>query len=324
MHVRDASIARLPANAEAQKSFDSPASRAASAGRWITRTPLPFPRSEMAAAAAWNGRMHVVGGYGNLRVDRAYHHIYDAAKNSWSEAAALPRGASHIGVATLNGMLYAIGGFVEQNRLPHDDAFVFDIGTGEWRAIAPLPRARAAACVVALSGKIHVIAGASGRDIKKSVDWHEVYDPATDNWEMRAPLPDPRDHAGAELLNGRIHVIGGGFDGSNRNTGLHHVYDVKTDAWEIRAPLPTPRNGHATAVMREKIFVMGGESAGKIHGQNEGYDGKADRWESYAPLPTPRHGAGAVAIDNSIYFAGGAPVAGTTFLTSVNEAFTLA
>jgi hypothetical protein len=169
MHVRDASIARLPANAEAQKFVDSPAPHAANAGRWNARAPLPFPRSEMASAAAWNGRMHVVGGYGNLRVDRNYHHIYDAAKNAWSEAPALPRGASHIGVATASGMLYAIGGFVEQNRLPHDDAFVFDIGKNEWRAIAPLPRARAASCVVALNGKIHVIAGASGRDIKKAL-----------------------------------------------------------------------------------------------------------------------------------------------------------
>ncbi|NBR26836.1 MAG: hypothetical protein EBT83_00260, partial [Betaproteobacteria bacterium] len=42
MHVRDASIARLPASAEAQKSFDSPAPRAANAGRWNARAPLPF------------------------------------------------------------------------------------------------------------------------------------------------------------------------------------------------------------------------------------------------------------------------------------------
>ena len=125
------------------------------------------------------------------------------------------------------------------------------------------------------------------------------------------------------MLNGSIHLIGGGFDGSNRNTGLHHAYDPKTDAWELRAPLPTARNGHATAVLREKMFVIGGESSGKVHGQIEGYDAKADRWESYAPLPTPRHGAGAVTIGNAVYFAGGAPVAGTSFLTSVNEAFTL-
>ena len=50
---------------------------------------------------------------------------------------------------------------------------------------------------------------------------------------------------------------------------------------------------------------------------------KTDRGESYAPLPTPRHGAGAATIGDAIYFAGGAPVTGTAFLTSVNEAFAL-
>ena len=142
IHARDASITRLPPNAEAQKSFDSAAARAAKPGRWTTRMPLPFPRSEMAWAAAWNGRMHVVGGYGNLRFDRAYHHIYDAAKNAWTEAAPLPRGASHIGVAIGNGVLYAVGGFIDQIRLPHQDVYAFDIANGEWRTVAPLPRAR--------------------------------------------------------------------------------------------------------------------------------------------------------------------------------------
>ena len=91
---------------------------------------------------------------------------------------------------------------------------------------------------------------------------------------------------------------------------------------DIDVLLNTQAVGPATAVLREKIFVLGGESAGKVHGQNEAYDAKNDRWESYAALLTPRHGAGAVTIGNAIYFAGGAPVTGTTFLTSVNEAFT--
>jgi hypothetical protein len=136
-----------------------------------------------------------------------------------------------------------------------------------------------------------------------------------------AELPEARDHAGAVVLNGRIHFIGGRFDGSGRNSDLHHVYDAKADAWETRAPLPTPRSGHAAAVSRERIFVLGGETPGRVHGQNEGYDAKTDRWQSYAPVPTPRHGAGAVTIGETIYFAGGAPVAGTTFLTSIHEAF---
>ena len=44
---------------------------------------LPLPRSEMAWATATAGRMHVVGGYGEGAVNRAYHHIYDPAVSVW-------------------------------------------------------------------------------------------------------------------------------------------------------------------------------------------------------------------------------------------------
>ncbi len=59
----------LPEVANQQRVFDSPAPRAANAGRWIERAPLPLPRSEMAWAAEFRGRMHLVGGYGEQRVE---------------------------------------------------------------------------------------------------------------------------------------------------------------------------------------------------------------------------------------------------------------
>ncbi|MBL8836345.1 MAG: twin-arginine translocation signal domain-containing protein, partial [Alphaproteobacteria bacterium] len=57
----------------AQRFTESPAPPGP-AGRWVPRAALPIPRSEMAWATAWAGRMHVVGGYGEGRVDRGYHH----------------------------------------------------------------------------------------------------------------------------------------------------------------------------------------------------------------------------------------------------------
>src|SRR5918993_1739932 len=83
---------------EAQRVVDSPAP-VGSPGRWISRAALPIPRSEMAWATALNNRMHIVGGYGEGRVDRAYHHVYDPASDRWFNAAPLPRGANHVAVA---------------------------------------------------------------------------------------------------------------------------------------------------------------------------------------------------------------------------------
>lgn len=67
----------------------------------------------MAWATGWAGKMHIVGGYAEGKVDKPYHHVYDPASDSWTTAAALPKGANHVGVAADAGRVYAIGGFTE-------------------------------------------------------------------------------------------------------------------------------------------------------------------------------------------------------------------
>ncbi|MFM7703977.1 MAG: Kelch repeat-containing protein [Rubrivivax sp.] len=314
-----------PPLADQQAVFDSPAPRAANPGRWVVRAALPLPRSEMAWATVLRGRMHLVGGYGEQRVDRAYHHVYDPEANRWLIASPLPLGANHVGVATMGSRLYAIGGFVEQNRKPHAECFVYTEEGDRWQRIAPLPAACGSVACVAMDGVLHGIGGAVGDTFatKKSIDWHVVYDPRGDKWERRAPLPTGRDHVAALPHGGLIHVIGGRVDSFLTNSSLHHVYVPARDAWEMRNPLPTARSGHGAAILDGRIFVMGGEGSNRVFGQNEAYDLKLDTWEQHAPMPTPRHGLGAVAIGRTLYVAGGGAVMGGGIQTSIHEAFTL-
>lgn len=306
-----------------QHVFDSPAPRAANPGRWVLRTPLPVPRSEMAWATVMNEQMHVLGGYGEQRVDRAYHHVYDPRTNRWMDAPPLPRGANHVGVAVLDGRLYAVGGHLEQNRKP--DALCFVLENGRWRDIAPLPDRCGAVALVAFRDGIHAIGGAIGDTFadKKSVGWHHVYDPRMDRWRALAPLPTGRDHTGTLVVGDLIHVIGGRVDSFHTNSNLHHTWDAKTDRWTMRNPLPTARSGHGAVLYRGRIFVMGGEGTHRVFGQNEAFDPATDRWESYAPMPTPRHGMGAATIGAMIYVAGGGPVMGGSVQSALHEAFTL-
>lgn len=150
----------LTADQESQRSFNSTAQKGP-AGRWITRASLPIPRSEMAWATEWAGRLHVIGGYGEGRVDRGYHHVYEPRNDQWHLAAPLPRGANHVAVVSLEGRIYAFGGFIEQNRNPDNHAYVYEVSQDKWTSIAPLPRPRGAAAAVALNGKLHLIGGAS-------------------------------------------------------------------------------------------------------------------------------------------------------------------
>jgi N-acetylneuraminic acid mutarotase len=322
----------LTSEQEAQRVVASPAP-AGVPGRWRARAALPIPRSEMAWATAAAGRMHVVGGYGEGRVDRAYHHVYDPSTDRWLLAAPLPRGANHVAVATLGERVYALGGFIEQNRNPDTNAYAYEIASDRWTPIAPLPRPRGAAAAVALAGKLHLIGGGGAPTQERaSVGWHEVYDPQADAWSARKPLPGARDHVGAVADRGLIHIVGGRFNTFEYNTGLHHVYLPERDTWQERAPLPTPRSGHGLVVHRGRHYAMGGEfgvgSGGqfvqsRVFGQMESYDPASDSWQSHAPMPTPRHAVAAVAIGDWIYVAGGGAVLGGGVQSAVHEAFTL-
>jgi N-acetylneuraminic acid mutarotase len=311
----------LPEIHAQQAVIDSPAPRAAQMGQWRPRAPLPIPRTEMAWAVAYRNRVHLVGGYAEQRVDKPYHHAYDPASDRWEELAQLPRGANHVGVVTHGERLYAFGGFIEQNRTPHDEAFAYD-GT-RWNKIRRLPEASGAISCIALAGRIHLVGGAIGSDWRRSVDWHIVYDPAKDTYERRQPLPVARDHTGIVVVGNAIHVIGGRVDSFHTNSSLHHSYDAQADRWNFRTPMPTPRSGHGCVLFRNRVFVMGGEGTNRVFGQNESWDPVADKWEQHAPMLTPRHGMGAVVVGDAIYVAGGGPQMGGGVKSAINEAFSL-
>jgi N-acetylneuraminic acid mutarotase len=322
----------LTGEQEAQRDTASPAP-AGPPGRWVARAAMPIPRSEMAWSAVWDGRMHVVGGYGEGRVDRAYHHVYDPSGDRWFDAAPLPRGANHVAVAAEGGRIYALGGFTEQNRNADKNAFAYEVASNRWVRVAPLPRPRGAAAAVVLNGRIHLVGGASDPKLERaSVGWHEAYDPASDSWQTLKPLPGARDHVGSVVHDNQIHIIGGRFNTFEYNTPLHHVYLPDRDTWEERAPMPTSRSGHGLVIYRGRFFAMGGEAGvvdrgritqAKVFGQMESYDPKADTWQSHAPMPTPRHAVAATVIGDWIYVAGGGAVTGGAVQSAVHEAFTL-
>lgn len=317
-NLHDPNITALPPDAFSQRFTFSPAPRADPSGAWSEAAPLPVPRSEMAWATAENDRMHIIGGYADQQVARSYHHVFDARTGQWRQAAPIPRGANHIGVAADAGVVYAFGGFVEQNRIAVPDCYAYVVADDRWHDIRPLSRgSRGAISLVAFNGLIHAV---GGRD-QRSVDWHEAYDPASDSWHTLAPVPGPRDHTAAVVVDGMISVVGGRMDTFDFNTGMHVVYDPKADGWQERAPMPTPRSGHGGVLYRDRLFCMGGEGTRRVFGQVEAYDPKADSWQAHAVMPTPRHGMGAAVIGDAIHVAGGGPMNGGAFQSSVHEVF---
>src|SRR2546430_9683945 len=80
----------------------------------------------------------------------------------------MPRAAHHAAIATANGKLYVIGGFVppKDTQIPTGgawepiaDVWEYDAAADSWKSLAPLPTKRGSAVAGEVSGKIYVIRG---------------------------------------------------------------------------------------------------------------------------------------------------------------------
>jgi hypothetical protein len=227
-------------------------------------------------------------------------------ENIWVEKAPMHQARSGIGVATVNGKIYAIGGtnanmasvvggldrglvggFLSLNEQ-------FDLSSNSWVFKKAMPTPRYDFAITAYQNKIYCIGGKIGID-KNANQYvlsgvNEVYDPATDTWETKAPMPTRRSGVDANVVNGKIYLIGGQIQSSIFDISLcnlNEVYDPAADSWTTKAEMPIPARDYASAVIGSKIYVLGG-FAGSVFNcrQNQIYDTVSDDWNQGVSLPS--------------------------------------
>ncbi|MCZ6776721.1 MAG: T9SS type A sorting domain-containing protein [Ignavibacteria bacterium] len=287
-----------------------------STGYWISRSPLPTPRQEVAHAVL-NGKIYVPGGLAGGGTGSTVVDVFDPASNSWSSAAPLPEPLHHLGLATANSKLYVLGGYVGNSFIATDHVYEFDPDSNSWQQKSSMLVARGAHVAIAFEGKIYVMGGVqSGVGV---VQRNDEYDPVADSWRPREDMPTPREHLAGAVIDSLIYVVGGRVGSSNRNT--LEAYSPATDTWYTKASMPTARGGLAAAALNGRLYAFGGEIPG-VFSQNEEYNPQTDTWREMAPMVTPRHGIGAATFEDSIFVIGGGPVVGFG-VSDANEAFTL-
>ncbi len=313
-------------------------SQAAGSGTWTNKAPLAVGRAEIGVAAL-DGKVYVIGGTAQVSDGRplwnsTLNSMYDPKSNVWKEEAPLPTGLSHVGVAALDGKLYAIGGFTDVVHMgPRDVAFVYDPKQNAWSALPRISSARGSVAAAAADGKLHIFGGRISDRIVKlppspgmpelsagfgTVNTHEIFDPKTGRWTLGAPVPGPaRDHVGIAVLDGKVHLFGGRVADVVDNLDRHDVYDPKTNQWTTAAPLPRPRSSGAYTVLDGLILYAGGECkpGGQPYTTNAyddvtAYDAKTNQWTALKSLSQARHAFGAATIGNAAYFVAGAPLCG--------------
>jgi len=201
-----------------------------------------------------------------------------ATEDSWVTLEPMPTARYALGVAVVDGKIYAIGGMIAGWEAV-DNNEVYDPLTDTWETKKSVPSIVESFGIAVCNNRIHVIGGGSGFSVAPHEAFHVVYDPATDTWESKTAMPTPRKRMDANVVNGKIYVIGGlTTNYSGDTTSVTEVYDPATDTWTRGTPIPTPAYSYASAILDNKIYV--------ISRYTQIYDTKTDTWSYGATLPT--------------------------------------
>ena len=241
----------------------------------------------------------------------------EATENTWTTLEPIPTIRRNLGVAVVNGKIYAIGGTGEGGYLNTNEEY--DPATNTWTTKTPMPTPRSDFGIAVFQNKIYCIGGIiyfdwSGYGEGILCAFNEVYDPLTDTWENKTSMPTKRQRPKANVVNGKIYLIGGFQyqDLPPPNTqielNVNEAYDPETDSWSTKTPIPNTPYGPASATINNKIYVISG-----FHSDlNQIYDPESDTWFQGASIPTAvaLAGAGAtsgVMAPKRIYVIGGYP-----------------
>jgi len=217
----------------------------------------------------------------------------EATENFWTTMAEMPTARAGLGVAVVDGKMYAIGGSDGRYLTANE---MYDPSKDTWATKKSMPTKRGYFGIAVHQNKVYVIGGETG-DGPTGVN--EVYDPATDTWETKTSMPTPRENLCANVVNGKIYLIGGNTFNTLAWPVLSNkteVYDPSTDSWTTRAAMPNFEGlgfaDIASAAVNNKVYVIGGEEWA-ITDLNQIYDPETDTWSSGTSMPTAVEGPAA-------------------------------
>jgi len=225
-----------------------------------------------------------------------------AQSQGWVTLEALSEPRQEIGVAALDGKVYAFGGFRE-DRTTTATVEVYDPQTDSWTTVQPLPVAVNHPAAAANGGKLYVLGGYRGPGLQNPTDALQIYDPVAQTWTLKAPMPSARGSLAAAAAGGKIYAVGGAAEAA---VGDMAAYDPAADTWTSLEPLPTPRDHLGVGVVDGRVFAVGGRD-GRSFTLNtvEAYDPVTDRWQQLPPMPTGRSGHGVAVLSGCLYAFGG-------------------
>ncbi|NXP77352.1 KLH35 protein, partial [Ramphastos sulfuratus] len=211
--------------------------------QWTALSSVPgYTKSEFAACTLKND-VYISGGH----ISSNDVWVLSSQLNVWIKVACLQKGRWRHKMATLQGKIYAVGGFDGFYRLSSVECY--DTFSNSWATLAPLPQAVSSAAVVSCLNKLYVLGGAV--DDTTNTDKVQCYDPQDNKWTLLSPTPFYQRCISAVCLDDIIYVVGGLLS-------KIFSYDPRNDSWQEAATLPGPLESCGLTVCGGKIYILGG------------------------------------------------------------------
>jgi hypothetical protein len=224
----------------------------------------------------------------------------ELVENSWNTKTSMTQERFSLGVAAVEGKIYAIGGFTRSGYLGLNEQY--DPETDTWITLTSMPTSRNAFAIVACQGKIYCIGGIASNG--NGWFWcgvNEVYDVASDSWSIKASLPVNGTSLQAHAMDGKVFVIIEKRD--------LYMYDPNSDSWTKKSQIPyiDSRNSIVSVTVDDKILVFYVIKSDYSGGDQNNvavrvYDVKMDKW-SEGKTQEVDMGDGMVAVATSGVYA---------------------
>ncbi|TKS79228.1 Kelch-like protein 18 [Collichthys lucidus] len=224
--------------------------------------------------------------------------VFDPNGNIWERCQPMRTARSRVGVAVINGLLYAIGGYDGQSRLSTVE--VYNPETDSWTRVSSMNSQRSAMGTVVTDGHIYVCGGYDGKSSLNSV---ECYSPETDRWTLVTDMSASRSAAGVTVFDGRI-FVSGGHDGLQIFNTVEY-YNHHTNRWHPAAAMMNKRCRHGAAALGSHMYVTGGYDGSGFLSGAEVFSSVSGQWSLLVAMNTRRSRVSLVSTSGRLYAVGG-------------------
>ncbi|OON23016.1 putative bacteriochlorophyll 4-vinyl reductase [Opisthorchis viverrini] len=207
----------------------------------------------------------------------------------WHVVSAMATHRHGLGVAVLEGVVYAVGGHDGWSYLNTVERW--NGRAKSWSSVTPMAVQRSTVGVAALDGLLYAVGGRDGSACLRTV---ERFNPHTQHWCFIAPMLHRRGGVGVAAAGGRLYAVGGHNAPPSQphavRTASVEMYDPQTDMWSEVASLSSPRDSIAVTTLGTKLYAIGGHDGLVYTDRVQVFDPETNEWSEAASLPSGRAG----------------------------------